>query len=139
MIKEAREGVKLSSTFISDKKLFVWEIICLALMTASASLGLLTLVFAPCLCSRCGCCLSVFVLIAGLSAAVGVCAYTYFHLTGKSASLPKIDDIPGSVIIIPKAFGYSYWCAVAAAVGQLLASVLFSIGRGRSHEYEQTI
>lgn len=112
------------------------EIVCLALMIVSAGLGVLALFLAPCVCHRCGCCLSIFVFVAGLSAAAAVGCYTYFHLSGQIAtdvkSLTFVDRVE------PESFGYSFWCAVAAAVSQVFASLLFA-GDSRSHDYSHTI
>jgi hypothetical protein len=126
-LQNAQNGQDFEKTL--SKHLKAWEIAVLALMIGSGFLGILTLVFSPCCCNRCGCCLATWVFLAAALAAAGICTYAYYVSTeGK-------DEIEIDV----RQFGWSFWCAVAGGGAQFFAGIFFAVSRCRQHSYSHTI
>jgi len=127
-IEQLRDGKEVYEAL--SKELQPWEVAVLALMCGSGLLGILSLLFTPCCCNRCGCCLASFVLFAAALSTSGVCTYAYYISTGQGNKDFSLDT---------KHFGWSFWCAVAGGASQFLAGVLFAVSRCRQHSYSHTI
>jgi len=116
-----------------------WEIACLALMCGSAVLGILSLLFSPCCCNRCGLCLTFWVLLATLCCAAAVGLYAYQTSTAQV----KTYELASTATIQLKGpkfdFGWSFWLAVGGGACQLFATLGFGVSRARQHSYSQTI
>jgi len=120
-------GVDGDSVKERFKKLEAWEIAVMALMIGSGLLGILSLVFSPCCCNRCGCCLATFVFFAASLCASAICTYAYYTSTNEEWK----NDV--------KQFGWSFWCAVGGAACQFISGILFAVSRCRQHSYSHTI
>ncbi|KRZ34914.1 hypothetical protein T4B_10669, partial [Trichinella pseudospiralis] len=62
--KALLEQVQQGELTWKDVEVQSWEIAVLALMSISALISVISLIFSPCCCKRCGCCLTFWVLIA---------------------------------------------------------------------------
>ncbi|CDW57406.1 protein clc isoform [Trichuris trichiura] len=117
-----------------DQDLQAWEIAVLALMCISALVSVISLVFSPCCCNRCGSCLTFWVLIAALCTVAGVGTYAYevYSTDQKGHEIASITH--GTVT-----FGWSYWIAVAGGCCQMLSSIGLGISRARHSAYSHVI
>jgi len=113
------------------KDLQAWEVAVLAMMCGSGLLGILSLLFSPCCCNRCGCCLASFVFFAASLCASAVCTYAYYVSTA--------GDSDRNFEIKMKEFGWSFWCAVAGGACQFFSGIMFAVSRCRQHSYSHTI
>jgi len=127
-LEELKDGNEIYNAI--SKELQPWEVAVLALMCGSGLLAILSLLFTPCCCNRCGCCLATFVLFAAALSATGVCTFAYYISTGQSNKDFELST---------KHFGWSFWCAVAGAGCQFISGVLFAVSRCRQHSYSHTI
>jgi len=126
------EAVQSKNVEDVNQNFQIWEIVCIALMGASALLGLLTLIFSPCCCTRCPCCLVLWSLLATLCCAAGVGTYAY--------EIRNNPPVHASVTTEVVTFGWSFWIAVAGGACQLVSTILFGVSRARvSYEYSSTI
>jgi len=115
-----------------------WDVGCLACMVASAVFGILALLTAPCCCHRCGCCLSSFVFFASLCSIAGIATYVYYTEQGRQIHVFG-ESFPAGPDAWQSHYDWSFFVAVGGAALQLIASILFCVGRGRSHAYTQQI
>jgi len=116
-----------------------WEIACLALMCASAAVGIVSLLFSPCCCNRCGLCLTIWVLLATLCCAAGVGLYAYEMSTGHVKTIELAENVNVNLQGPKLNHGWSFWLAVGGGACQLFATLGFGISRARQHNYSQTI
>jgi len=115
-----------------------WEFSVLVLMVAAGVFGVLGLATAPCCCHKCGCCQGCLVLWSALTSIAAIGVYVYFTEQGKQPY-----SFFGNNIAQPEAlksnYSWSFFVAVGGAVLQSIASLMFCLGRGRSHAYTQQI
>jgi len=128
---QERHGQASNSNKISDVQ--VWEMVVLGLMCGSALLGLVSLLFSPCCCNRCGCGLASAVFFAAALSASGLCTYAYYAMTN------HFNDNQLQIGEISKHFGWSYWCGVAGGACQFFSGILFAVSRCRQHSYSHTV
>jgi len=134
-------NVKENQLDVTHQDFQPWEIACLALMCASALLGILSLLFSPCCCNRCGLCLTFWVLLATLCCAAGIGLYAY-QLKTENTKAFKIGDATitlGTNTIYKYEFDWSFWLAVGGGICQLLSTLGFGVSRARQHQYSHTI
>jgi hypothetical protein len=138
------EDVKKDVTNVDPEALFKntdirhWEFGVLVLMAAAALFGVLSLLTAPCCCHKCGCCQGCLVLWSAVTAVAGIIVFVVFTEQGKEPV-----SIIGINIAQPEAmksnYSWSFFVAVGGALLQSIASLMFCLGRGRSHAYTQQI
>ncbi|KRX26604.1 hypothetical protein T07_12200 [Trichinella nelsoni] len=122
---------------IMDYLLFfsAWEIAVLALMSISALISVMSLIFSPCCCKRCGCCLTFWVLIAALCTISGVGLYAYEATAVGDKAVPDLNELMSGKV----AFGWSFWLAVAGGLCQIFSTVGFGVSRARHQPYSHSI
>jgi len=115
-----------------------WEFSVLVLMVAAGVFGVLGLLTAPCCCHKCGCCQGCLVLWSALASIAAIIVFVYFTEQGKQPT-----SFLGISVATPDAFksnySWSFFVAVGGAALQTIASLMFCLGRGRSHAYTQQI
>ncbi|KHJ44293.1 hypothetical protein D918_05654 [Trichuris suis] len=111
-----------------------WEIAVLTLMCISALVSVISLVFSPCCCNRCGSCLTFWVLVAALCTVAGVGTYAY-EVYSTEQKGHEIASITHATVT----FGWSYWIAVAGGCCQMLSAIGLGISRARHSSYSHVI
>ncbi|KAL1239464.1 Diaminopimelate epimerase [Trichinella pseudospiralis] len=109
--KALLEQVQQGELTWKDVEVQSWEIAVLALMSISALISVISLIFSPCCCKRCGCCLTFWVLIAALCTISGVGLYAYEATAVEDKAIPDLNELISGKIT----FGWSFWLAVAGA------------------------
>ncbi|KRY31898.1 hypothetical protein T01_12321 [Trichinella spiralis] len=112
-----------------------WEIAVLALMSISALISVMSLIFSPCCCKRCGCCLTFWVLIAALCTISGVGLYAYEATAVQDKAVPDLNELISGKVT----FGWSFWLAVAGGLCQIFSTVGFGVSRARHQPYSHSI
>ncbi|XP_003376705.1 conserved hypothetical protein [Trichinella spiralis] len=112
-----------------------WEIAVLALMSISALISVMSLIFSPCCCKRCGCCLTFWVLIAALCTISGVGLYAYEATAVQDKAVPDLNELISGKVT----FGWSFWLAVAGGLCQIFSTVGFGVSRARHQPYSHLV
>jgi len=128
--QQLQDGTEIPGVF---QNLEPWDYSVLAMMCSSGLLGILALLFSPCCCNRCGCCLASFIFLAASLCASGIATYAYYVSTSKHENSSFIEDIN------LKHFGWSFWCAVGGGACQFFSGIMFAVSRCRQHTYSHTI
>lgn len=118
---------------VSYKSLEVWEISVLALMCASAFIGLVSLVSSFCCCNRCPWCLGILIAFATACATAGLAVYAWKCGTGDSNTIRLVR--PDST----HEFGWSFWVGVAGTGLKLIAGIGFALVSRNKHSNSMTI
>ncbi|KRY72909.1 hypothetical protein T4A_6703, partial [Trichinella pseudospiralis] len=129
--KALLEQVQQGELTWKDVEVQSWEIAVLALMSISALISVISLIFSPCCCKRCGCCLTFWVLIAALCTISGVGLYAYEATAVEDKAIPDLNELISGKIT----FGWSFWLAVAGGLCQIFSTVGFGISRARHQPY----
>ncbi|KRZ17473.1 hypothetical protein T11_16644, partial [Trichinella zimbabwensis] len=133
--KALLEQVQQGELTWKDVEVQSWEIAVLALMSISALISVISLIFSPCCCKRCGCCLTFWVLIAALCTISGVGLYAYEATAVEDKAIPDLNELISGKIT----FGWSFWLAVAGGLCQIFSTVGFGISRARHQPYSHVI
>lgn len=103
-----------------------WEISVLALMSASALVGIFSVICCGCCRNRCGYCLATFVLLGGLCSAGGVGVYAYFIKNSDEQSQTLTLETLINAFLQTQ-FGWSYWLAAGGGACQLLSAIFYYV------------
>ncbi|MFH4977033.1 hypothetical protein AB6A40_003742 [Gnathostoma spinigerum] len=82
------------SLSVKGLQFFEWMII--AEILISIWISAVILVYSPCCCNHCNCCISIFVFLAGIISACGCTWYTHQNQMGETMTLNilHMDDVP---------------------------------------------
>ncbi|KRY31897.1 hypothetical protein T01_12321, partial [Trichinella spiralis] len=133
--KALLEQVQQGELTWKDVEVQSWEIAVLALMSISALISVMSLIFSPCCCKRCGCCLTFWVLIAALCTISGVGLYAYEATAVQDKAVPDLNELISGKVT----FGWSFWLAVAGGLCQIFSTVGFGVSRARHQPYSHVI
>ncbi|KRX56935.1 hypothetical protein T09_14586 [Trichinella sp. T9] len=158
--KALLEQVQQGELTWKDVEVQSWEIAVLALMSISALISVMSLIFSPCCCKRCGCCLTFWVLIAGMNTnpcdssvfvyycnfifdyfisalctISGVGLYAYEATAVEDKAVPDLNELMSGKVT----FGWSFWLAVAGGLCQIFSTVGFGVSRARHQPYSHVI
>ncbi|KRX56937.1 hypothetical protein T09_14586 [Trichinella sp. T9] len=133
--KALLEQVQQGELTWKDVEVQSWEIAVLALMSISALISVMSLIFSPCCCKRCGCCLTFWVLIAALCTISGVGLYAYEATAVEDKAVPDLNELMSGKVT----FGWSFWLAVAGGLCQIFSTVGFGVSRARHQPYSHVI
>uniref|UniRef100_A0A914X7U1 Uncharacterized protein n=1 Tax=Plectus sambesii TaxID=2011161 RepID=A0A914X7U1_9BILA len=126
---------------LSRQNMKAFEIITVALIGLSVVVAALTLLFGPCTCHKCGCCVTFWVLLSAVCSATAIGLYAYYTVHGETMTLNILGQTVSTQINEDRLdnLAWSFYLAVGGCVCQILSGLFFGCARARTHSYSHTI